>query len=139
MRNNGLLVVGYSFGDLYINQLLERMELIYGDRKRVVLIDYWKLDIEVDLLEKECGGKVGSASVKDWMVQKVWSNEIGKGLGFFLCRMTGETDFESAVRSFKNYDRKGPMVSENGCLMLFIGGFKAASVYKEEIYRFLNS
>ena len=139
MRNNGLLVVGYSFGDLYINQLLERMELIYGDKKRVVLIDYWKLDIEDDVIEKKGEGDVRSVSVKDWMVQKVWSDEIGKGLGFFLCRMTGETDFKSAVRSFKNYDRKGPMVSENGCLMLFIGGFKAATAYKDEIYRFLNS
>ena len=28
--------------------------------------------------------------------------------------------------SFRHHDRKGPMVSNNGCLMLFIGGFKAA-------------
>ena len=37
------------------------------------------------------------------------------------------------------YDRKGPMVPKNGCLMLFIGGFKAASEYRDEIYGFLNS
>lgn len=47
--------------------------------------------------------------------------------------------FETAIRSFKYYDRKGPMVSKNGCLMLFIGGFKAASDYRDEIYGFLNS
>lgn len=51
----------------------------------------------------------------------------------------GETMFETAIRSFKYYDRKGPMVSKNGCLMLFIGGFKAASDYRDEIYGFLNS
>ena len=139
MRNNSLLVVGYSFGDLYINQLLERMELIYGDKKRVVLIDYWKLAVEDDVIEKNHERETGNGLVRDMMVQKVWGNEIGDGLGFFLCRMTGKTDFESAVRSFKNYDRKGPMVSENGCLMLFIGGFKAATAYKDEIYGFLNS
>lgn len=53
--------------------------------------------------------------------------------------MTVKTDFEAAVHSFKYYDRTGPKVSENGCLMLFIGGFRAASDYKDEIYGFLNS
>ena len=41
--------------------------------------------------------------------------------------------------SFRHHDRKGPMVSNNGCLMLFIDGFKAASKYRDDIYGFLNS
>ena len=138
MRNNSLLIVGYSFGDLYINQLMEKMELIYGEKKRVVLIDYWKLAVEDKVIEKKKGAE-RSGLVKDLMVQKVWGNEICDGLGIFLCRMTGKSDFEGAVRSFGNFDRKGPMVSQNGCLMLFIGGFKAASNYRDEIYGFLNS
>lgn len=138
MRNNSLLIVGYSFGDLYINQLMEKMELIYGEKKRVVLIDYWKLAVEDKVIEKKKGAE-RSGLVKDLMVQKVWGNEICDGLGIFLCRMTGKSVFEGAVRSFGNYDRKGPMVSQNGCLMLFIGGFKAASNYRDEIYGFLNS
>lgn len=139
MRNNSLLVVGYSFGDLYINQLIERMELIYGDKKRVVLIDHWKLMVEDKEIEKKQEGEERSAFVKELMVAKVHGNEIGDELGMFLCRMTGETMFESALRSFKHHDRKGPMVSNNGCLMLFIGGFKTASDYRDEIYGFLNS
>ena len=138
MRNNSLLIVGYSFGDLYINQLMEKMELIHGEKKRVVLIDYWKLAVEDKVIEKKKGAE-RSGLVKDLMVQKVLGNEICDGLGIFLCRMTGKSDFEGAVRSFGNYDRKGPMVSQSGCLMLFIGGFKAASNYRDEIYGFLNS
>ena len=139
MRNNSLLIVGYSFGDLYINQLVERMELIYGEKKRVVLINYWKLMVEDKVIEKKPEGEERSAFIKEMMAAKVHGNEIGEGLGYFLCRMTGETMFETAIRSFKYYDRKGPMVSKNGCLMLFIGGFKAASDYRDEIYGFLNS
>ena len=139
MNSNSLLVVGYSFGDLYINQLLERMELIYGDKKRVVLIDYWKLMVEDEEIEKKPDGEERSLFVKEMMSAKLHGNEIGDGLGIFLCTMTGKTDFESAIRSFRHYDRKAPMISENGCLMLFIGGFKAASAFKDEIYGFLNS
>lgn len=139
MRNNSLLVVGYSFGDLYINQLIERMELIYVDKKRVVLIDYWKLIVEDEEIEMKPAGEERSAFVDAIMVQKVHGNGISDGLGTFLCRMTGESDFESAIHSFRHHDHKGPMVSNNGCLMLFIGGFKAASEYKDDIYGFLNS
>ena len=39
--NNSLLIVGYSFGDLYVNSILERMRLLHGDRQRVVIVDYW--------------------------------------------------------------------------------------------------
>lgn len=139
MKNNSLLIVGYSFGDLYINQLVERMELIHGANKRVVLIDYRKLVVDDKVIDNIPADEDRSAFVRDMMVQAVWGDDINDGLGYFLCRMTGETDFESATRSFRRYSRKGPMVSKNGCLMLFIGGFKAASEYRDDIYGFLNS
>lgn len=139
MRNNSLLVIGYSFGDLYINQLIERMELIHGDRKRVVLIDYWKLSVDDDVIDEITDDEERNRCVRYCMSQKVKGFEINDGVGTFLCRMTGETDFDNAVCSFKHFDRKGPMVSKNGCLMLLIGGFKMASKYKDEIYGFLNS
>ena len=84
-------------------------------------------------------GETVDCNVRDMMIQKVWGREINDALGTFLCRMTGETSFEDAVSSFKSYEHKGPMVSKNGCLMLFIGGFKAASEYRDKIYGFLNS
>lgn len=139
MRNNSLLIVGYSFGDLYINQVLERMELIYGNAKRIVLIDYWSLLVDDNVIYGIPEGEERSAYVKEMMIQKVLGDEIRDALGTFMCRMTGTGDFREAVDSFDHYDRKGPMVSQNGCLMLFIGGFKEASAYKNEIYRFFNS
>ena len=139
MRNNSLLVVGYSFGDLYINQVLERMDLIYGNEKRIVLIDYWNLLVDDNVINGIPEGEERGAYVKEMMIQKVLGDEISDSLGTFLCRMTGSGDFREAISSFVNYDRTGPMISNNGCLMLFIGGFKKASVYKNEIYEFLNS
>ena len=139
MRNNSLLIVGYSFGDLYINQILDRMELIHGQDKRVVLIDYWRLmenEETIDSIEDE---RNRSWHIRDMMRQKLYDNGINNDLAVFLCRMTGMSDCNNALRSFTSYDRTGPMVSENGCLMLFIGGFKAASHYQKEIYDFLNS
>lgn len=139
MRNNSLLIVGYSFGDLYINQILERMELVYGNAKRVVLIDYWQLLVDNETIDSIPDNKERSACVRNMMVKEIIGNKISNDLAVFLCRMTGKSAARFAVESFANYDNVGPMVSENGCLMLFIGGFKAASAYRREIYEFLNS
>ncbi len=39
LENPSVLVVGYSFGDIYANQLLERHKLIHRDMQRVIVID----------------------------------------------------------------------------------------------------
>ena len=41
IENNRLMIIGYSFGDLYANQLLERHKLIHNKNQRVVVIDKW--------------------------------------------------------------------------------------------------
>ena len=41
IENPSLLICGYSFGDLYVNQLLERHKLMHGKNQRVVIIDKW--------------------------------------------------------------------------------------------------
>lgn len=132
IKNNSLLIVGYSFGDVYTNHVIERMELIHGAKKRIVLIDYWPMG--------SVGEEYGETGlVKEMMKQRVYDSNFNNQLGFFLCRMTGNTRFEEAVSCFTNYDPQAPMISNNGCLMLFIGGFRAASEYRKEIYDFLNS
>ena len=135
LKNNSLLLVGYSFGDVYMNHVIERMELIHGNRKRVVLIDHWQLDNNDD--EQDAGQK--AYWIKTMMRQYAYNNKVNNELIHFLCRMTGRMSLYNVVQCFRNYDLTGPMVSDNGCLMLFIGGFKAAAEYKDEIYGFLNS
>lgn len=138
LKNNSLLLVGYSFGDVYMNNVVERMELIHGEKKRIVLIDWWPLHYGEDMTSiTNTEEKTGY--IKAMMQIHVKDPDFSRGLGAFLCRMTGKTQFEEAVACFRNYDRTGPMISQNGCLMLFIGGFKAATEYKDDIYSFLNS
>ena len=139
MDSNALLIAGYSFGDLYVNQIIERMELIHGNCKRVVLIDWWPLQVSDDAITDVTDPDDRQELIKEMMVQRVADDDFNHRMGYFLCRMTGETSTYEAAASFKNFSRTAPMVSNNGCLMLFIGGFKAASVYMEEIYGFLNS
>ncbi len=138
MKSNALLLVGYSFGDLYVNHLIERMELINGDNKRVVLIDWWPLYADDDAIEaiKDDGDR--QSFIKDMMVQRVEDDDFNHNMGYFLCRMTGKTSTYEAVASFRDYSRNAPMISKNECLMMFIGGFKAATQYKKDIYEFLN-
>lgn len=42
IENPSLLICGYSFGDLYVNQLLQRHKLIHDKNERVVIVDMWK-------------------------------------------------------------------------------------------------
>lgn len=139
MKSNAVLIAGYSFGDFYVNNKLERMELIHGNNKRVVLIDYWNLPMSDDAIDKINDQKEKQGFIKEMMEQCAYSDRFNHNMGYFLCRMTGETNTYGAIASFQNYDREAPMLSKNGCVMLFIGGFKAASQYKEAIYTFLNS
>jgi len=42
LNNPSILIVGYSFGDIYLNQLLMQHKLIHGDKQRIIIIDYWQ-------------------------------------------------------------------------------------------------
>ncbi|WP_167883792.1 SIR2 family protein [Leptospira stimsonii] len=38
--NSKLIIIGYSFGDLYINSLLEKFNYLHKDSRRAIVIDY---------------------------------------------------------------------------------------------------
>ena len=41
IENPSLLICGYSFGDLYVNQLIQRHKLVHDKNERVVFVDKW--------------------------------------------------------------------------------------------------
>lgn len=135
--NRSLLITGYSFGDFHVNEHIKRMHLIHGNKKRVVLIDWWGIDRNVTDEDIEDG------SVEDLVKYRMRVHTAGASfnneLAMFLCRMTGKVDVRNAIESLKNFGFDGPMLSSNGCLMLFIGGFRAATAHKDRIYKFLTS
>lgn len=135
--NRSLLITGYSFGDLYVNEHIMRMHLIHGSKKRVVLIDWWGIDRKYTQEELEDGDI--SSLVHERMVWHSADPSFNNELAMFLCRMTGCVTTRDAIDSLTSYSFDSPMVSSNKCLMLFIGGFRAATNHREEIYSFLNS
>lgn len=160
IKNRSLLIVGYSFGDLYVNSILERMRLIHGDKQRVVIIDFWgevitnyntRVDSQIeqvkkenktlskkeliDLVEKE---KVGlmKEMIKDYVEFENKLNHeesyfIGKTLNNSVWNLTSECELKKT---------DGPLIAKNGQMLLFFHGFKdAVDNYQDEIYKFLQS
>ena len=124
MQNNAMVITGYSFGDTYINEVLERMRLYHGDRCRVVIIDYWPLEDEYEMEDI------------DKLKNFIWNKPQNKGMVHLILKVAQEGMFEGDI--FKQIQR-GQFVSRNGQLMLFVRGFRHAAQYKNEIYNFLQS
>lgn len=108
VENSGLLIVGYSFGDLYVNQLLLRRLLMNGVNHRMVIIDY--LPPYVNSVES---------------LYRYLYDENGRMLQFimpfFKVRIE---DFKIRGLDFTSYN--APIYSEDHNCMLLICGFKKA-------------
>lgn len=122
IRNRGLIIVGYSFGDLYMNQVLERMVLMHGKRMRIVLIDKWNVD-----------------GVAPDAFETYGLNNVPLQMRNFISKVVGAQSAHQMARLLQYKGVDTPMVSSNGCLMLMIAGFKQATICRDEIYSFLHS
>lgn len=121
IRNHKLVIAGYSFGDLYCNNLLERMNFLHGSQKRIVLIDCWGIPKQY---------RIGHGGY--WLSQN---------LGNFLCRMTQCGNFDGVITQlYKNENpQTGALYSDDRCLMVLPNGFKHAAACSNEIEKFLKS
>lgn len=121
INNNAMVIIGYSFGDLYCNQLIERLHFLHKGNRRIVLIDFWDIPKEHQSLH---GGHF-----------------ISHNLGHFLCRAMEVQDFDSAIAElYANKDKNtGALYSKNGCLMVLPQGLKEASKAYSDILHFINS
>ena len=122
--SNALVIVGYSFGDLYVNNLLRLMNVIYGNKKRIVIIDKWdqnKINSESNGLEKFIEASISPNELSFWLI------------------MAGCTTIGELMNGFLQKDVTKVMVSQNNCLMILADGFKSAVGHKAEIEAFLRS
>ena len=120
LNNKSLLVVGYSFGDFYINDLIERVNVLYGKNKRIVVVTYWS--------HKD------SFAEKDWDSENLNENEL-----LFLKRMMHDDSFQYRWldETIRNEDA---YISKDGDVMLFVYGFESAvRKHGEQIVKFLES
>jgi len=122
IRNRGLIIAGFSFGDLYMNQVLERMVQIHGENMRIVLVDRWYID----------------GSDNEALESYITSN-VPLQMRNFISKITDANSVRELATQLHYKDTDTPMVSSNGCLMLMVGGFKQAAAYRDSVYEFLNS
>lgn len=123
LENKRLLIIGYSFGDLYLNEILGLGIAAHGDDFRVVIID--KIPSHID----------GYPS----FFQKLKSRS---GAFEFITRLVKERLYiEPGQREFPIIvkDNDTPVVSKRGNLMMCIGGFKdAVEKHNVEIRKHLS-
>jgi len=118
IANNALLIIGYSFGDLHFNRLLERIVRIHGKQRRVVVItkytkQFWH---------------------RDWTVMG-WSEK--RDMMVFASKA-----FQDYYPFKSNSFSKPPEVlnSKDNCARIYLGGFKeTVNKYSKEIINFLKS
>ena len=125
IENNRLMVIGYSFGDLYLNEILGFGMAAHGDDFKVVIIDWFPSYIN---------------SYTTWFQHL--SHKCNPHEYTFVSRITkdrlfievGQKEFPLIVGEYGV-----PVVSTNGKLMMCINGFKGAVVnHKETILEFLG-
>jgi hypothetical protein len=120
IQNRCLLIVGYGFGDLYLNDIMERMNRIHGNNKRVVIITYY-------------GKEYWS---NDHTVTDYPDNDIAYS---FLANMLKNEDIWSDYK-YDKFEAKEPVKSKDNTCIVYIKGFKeAANEHSEEIFSFFNS
>ena len=112
VENNRLMIIGYSFGDLYLNEILGLGMAAHGDDFKVVIIDKYPSYINSYIswfqhLTHECNPQV-----------YIFVSRLAKD------RLFGEVGQEDFPVVFDGYDK--PLISRNGNMMMCIGGFKNA-------------
>lgn len=130
INNKNLLIVGYSFGDIYLNNLLLRVAEFHKTLRRVVVITYWDTNKILDATERM---KTDGTMIDE--IRIFTSNECT-----VYSRLMQEEFFSRAF--FKNYKWiKGDMLeSSDRCARIYFRGFKQAiEKHGEEIITFLNS
>lgn len=122
-RNNALVVTGYSFGDLYVNDLINRMHAVWEGNERVVVIDWWD-----------------SSKINGYTTElERYMQTLSRGEVEFLELMSGCVSIGDMIHSFITPDISIPKYSKNGNLMLITDGMKSASGIRSDIFAFLES
>lgn len=124
-ENDGLLIIGYSFGDLYINQMLTHFYALHSETERriVIITMYDKKDVTAFRTEDGFPGERPS-SREIRMVSRLMQEEFAAR----LYQMNGE-----------RYEAEAFIQSEDGCVRVYYKGFAEAARHAQDIIEFLGS
>jgi len=118
VENNALLIVGYSFGDLHFNRLLERIVRIHGKKRRIVVITKF----------------TGKAWRHNWTAMN-WPEN--RDMMVFMSKAFQDYyPFDNGSFSIPD----SPLISKDGCAKLYLNGFQDAAInHGKKIVEFLSS
>jgi len=120
LNNSSLLVVGYSFGDLYLNQIMERINRVHGANKRIIIITYYGKNYWTD-----------DHHIIDFP-------ETNDAYLFYAKAFVQDRPLEGY--KYDNFIKKEPIRAKNGNVLVYLHGFKeAVRNHKDEIIDFLNN
>lgn len=119
-KSQRLLIIGYSFGDLYLNSILNRMLGVHGSERRIVIVtqfpgrpEQWFPDAKVLFQDHR------------------WPN-----VDMFQALATAMNSVRPLGASNQFHDR---LVSEDGCCQLYLAGTqRAIEDHGDEILEFLT-
>ena len=126
IENNRLLIIGYSFGDLYLNEILGLGLAVHGDDFKVMIVDKYP------------------SYIKDYpSLYQHLLHHCNHGMFSFISRIAkdmlaiepGQKEFPIVVKDYNT-----PIVSKNGNLMICMTGFKDAVLnHSAEMKVFLST
>ncbi len=123
IENPSLFICGYSFGDLYVNQLLQRHKLIHNRKERVVVVEKWPDYVNDDSVS----------------LYRYFMDNTSGGLKEFVERITEAG--VAPLESFKDFQKinDGCWQSPNGVFRLYTKGVKVAmEQHRDEIMDFMQ-
>ncbi len=119
LKNSRLLIIGYSFGDLYLNQIMERINRIHGMDKKIVIITYYGKNYWAD-----------DHRIIDFP-------EPNEAYFFYAKAFVQDSPFTGYKED--NFRKKEPIRDKKGNVLVFLHGLKEALTnHKEEILTFLK-
>lgn len=126
IENNRLIIIGYSFGDIYLNEILGLGMAAHGDDFKVVIIDKYPSYVKTYTSWSQHLTHEGNLQEYTFVSRLAKDGLFGK---------IGQKEYPII---FEDYDT--PLVSRNGKLLMCIGGFKDAVVnHMDTIMEFLGS
>lgn len=130
IRNHSLLIIGYSCGDQYINNWLTRMMEIHGEKRRVVIVNYYDRNktLCADARKTDKKDEVQIISDSEFDVYSKLMQEEYAGIIY------------SIADKVKGLPTDGKIISKDSCVRIYFEGFHTAIIkYGDEIINFLNS
>ena len=112
IENNRLMIIGYSFGDLYLNEILGLGMAAHGDNFKVVIID--KFPSYIDTYTSFFQHLAHNCNPEEF----VFISRLARDRLFIEI---GQKEFPLIVEG-----HDAPVYSRNGILMMCLGGFKDA-------------